>query len=429
MRLMVTQTVLDSLASSLMSPRQNSASINAIASRQKSVNQKVQQSAIRDAAKLQAEEAAFRAQQARQAQSFKFDDGGTAPGFKGTGAGGDLAFKAAADDPESMAAAARSPFDTAGEVTISAAAGSHSATPFFGDAIPTADLRLLIHPQDDPRLVDLSEAAGFVVADLKEQSESEGAPIEEENRQPPSPEQCKQLTRRLDSYLQQQTKFRGTVLMAQQQVDEWQQANRQALLNQAKDGMEYFIGNYMEMLSNRGKAADRLLMAYGRNKQTMIRKGIDVAEIEARILRLKATGYVGDAAWMSGNVDAWQAFLKDGVSALVSQLSGSNAEVKELMQRPELEPYLNTGDPELSFLLDISKLAAGGKVFGKWVARQMPLVGLLEISVKTTYNATDWVLSLRNIMQSNRINGEVMESAKSLQRQIHKTRTELQGCG
>jgi len=99
------------------------------------------------------------------------------------------------------------------------------------------------------------------------------------------------------------------------------------------------------------------------------------------------------------------------------------------MQRPELEPYLNTGDPELSFLLDISKLAAGGKVFGKWVARQMPLVGLLEISVKTTYNATDWVLSLRNIMQSNRINGEVMESAKSLQRQIHKTRTELQGCG
>ena len=217
--------------------------------------------------------------------------------------------------------------------------------------------------------------------------------------------------------------------MAQQQVDEWQQANRQALLNQAKDGMEYFIGNYMEMLSNRGKAADRLLMAYGRNKQTMIRKGIDVAEIEARILRLKATGYVGDAAWMSGNVDAWQAFLKDGVSALVSQLSGSNAEVKELMQRPELEPYLNTGDPELSFLLDISKLAAGGKVFGKWVARQMPLVGLLEISVKTTYNATDWVLSLRNIMQSNRINGEVMESAKSLQRQIHKTRTELQGCG
>ena len=425
MRSMVTQTILDSLASSLLAPKQNSASINAIAARQKSVNRQVQQSAARDAAKRQAEEAAFRAQQARQTQDYKLAGGGAAPGFRGADSGGDLAFKPSTDDPEGMAAAARSPFDTGGEGVYASDAGGHAATPFFGDAIPTGDLRLLIHPENDPRLVDLREAAGFVVADLKEQPEGDGAPVEKG----PSPEQCVQLANRLDGYLQQQTKFRSTVLMAQQQVDEWQQANRQALLNQAKDGMEYFIGNYMEVLSNRGKAADRLLLAYGRNKQAMIRNGIDVAEIEARILRLKATGYVGEAAWMSGNVDAWQGFLKDGVSTLVSQLSGSNAEVRELMQRPELEPYLNTGDPELSFLLDISKLAAGGKVFGKWVARQMPLVGLLEISVKTTYNATDWLLSLRNIMQANRINGEVMSSAQSLQRHIRATRDELRGCG
>ena len=98
------------------------------------------------------------------------------------------------------------------------------------------------------------------------------------------------------------------------------------------------------------------------------------------------------------------------------------------MEDPELAKYLTTEAPGLNALLDLSKLAASSQVFGKWVARKLPLVAGLEISIKQLYNATDWYLSFQHIRESNEINGRVLAAARSLQQSIDDTRLAYSAC-
>ena len=71
-------------------------------------------------------------------------------GYKG-GATGSLALKGVDDDLTALAAQAREPFDTAGD-TMNGADNEPIAveapTPFFGDTMPEADLRLLVEPEN-----------------------------------------------------------------------------------------------------------------------------------------------------------------------------------------------------------------------------------------------------------------------------------------
>jgi predicted membrane chloride channel (bestrophin family) len=52
----------------------------------------------------------------------------------------------------------------------------------------------------------------------------------------------------------------------------------------------------------------------------------------------------------------------------------------------------------------------------------------VEISIKQAYNATDWFLSFQRIAEANNINGQIMASARSLQRHIDDTYLEFQQC-
>ena len=424
---MIVETVFQSLLTSMFAEDAKNKQ-EALEAQQKAAALAAQQAA----AQQKAQAAAAQAEYERMMKSYKQLDSSGGVAFK-TLSDSSLAMKTLDGDEETLAANARKPFDTAGDLKLPPEDTTLNPTPFLGDTMPIEDIRLLVNPDNDPRVVDLRDAKTFVVENLKNDSDrlaestrpydgdGNGEPI----NQPPD---CVKLANTLKGYINQRNKFEKTINLASEQYTTWKTANRNALLNAAKDGLEYFTGQLLDDLSQRGKVADRLESIYRKNASQMAKEGLDIADIEARIKRLKMISSAGQIAELTNNMSEWQTFMKDGLSSLVKQLTSSNNEIQEMFDDPRIQKYFQTESPELSTLLDISKIAAANKVFGKWVANKVPLIAGIELGIKQSYNALDWYLSFTHIIEANRINGEVMYAARSLQKHIDDTYLALREC-
>jgi hypothetical protein len=370
-------------------------------------------------------EAIAQAEYEKMMQSYKPLDGSPGAAFKAL-SDSNLAMK-------TLATNARAPFDPASLMAPPVPAAAGGATPFFGDTMPVGDIQLLVNPENDPRVVDLRNAAAFVAANLKKDREPlvPGAkpPGKKGNGEPiVQPPDCARLSQKLSGLVHQRTQFAKTVNMAQEQLATWENANQNALLNAAKDGLEFFTGQLLDGLAKRGEAAARLERIYRKNAGRMAQEGVDVAQLEAKIKRLRALSSAGQVSELTNGIRDWQGFIKDGLSSLMAQLSSSNQEIKDLLEDPGMQKYFETEAPELNALLDLAKIAASNKVFGKWVARKIPIIAGVEISLKESYNAFDWYLSFQQVTEANGINGRVLDAARGLQKNIEDTALSLRAC-
>lgn len=389
--------------------------------------QKAAELAAKKSAEQKAKEAAAQAEFEKMMQSYKQLDGQA----RATDPNAGLGLKTLDGDAEKLAAAARQPFDTGGLGLkgLDSAPPAPAPTPFFGDTMPAADIQRLVNPDTDPRVVDLREAKTFVAENLKKEAK---APAQKPDKMKDAPASkspdCQQLATKLKGFLHQRELFNKTIFQAQEQLDTWREANRNALLNAAKDGIEYFAGNYLEALAKRGKAAERYSGILEKRAEEMAREGIDVAAVRAKIDHMAKLSTRGQVADLTNKLNDWTTFAKDGLSAMLVQLSASDAEVKAMLLDPKIGKYFETDAPTLNALFDLSKIMADAGVFGKWVARKVPLIAGLEISYKQSYNALDWLLSLNRIMDAHKVNGQVLAAAQSLQGHIDDTYYELKNC-
>lgn len=340
---------------------------------------------------------------------------------------------AADNSMEGLATHARKSFDTGLEIKLPAPGATGIATPFFGDTMPLADLQLLVHPENDPRVVDLRKAKTYVAENVKADGKRLAAKVkryeERSNGEPIiAPPACAALAKKLDGLLIQRDRFQQTVNMAQEQLETWQSANRNALVNAAKDGLEYFTGEMLERLGKRGEAADRLQNIYLKHSEQMAREGLDVAGLQAKIRTLRKISAAGEVAEFTGTGSEWQGFAKDGGSSLLASMSASNQEIQQMLESPGMQKYFETESPYLHALLDISRIAASNKVFGKWVAKKIPVIGAIELGINQSYNGLDWILSFNRIVEAHNINGKVLDAARNLQTNINETSRALKAC-
>ncbi|BDU75665.1 hypothetical protein [Mesoterricola sediminis] len=316
-------------------------------------------------------------------------------------------------DGETLEARARAPFDTPA-----------GPTPFFGDTMPLQDIQFLVNPGNDPRVVDLRKAGRLLVARLRADAPKVEAARKPQVRTP----DCARLAQTLEGAVQQRAAFQRTVQASQAQVDIWEAANRAALLKAAQDGMEALTGTVLDAMSQRAEAAGRLERILEREAGRMGKEGLDVAAIRAKIQRLRALSSAGHLLDFTRSLGEWQTFLKDGVSALLAQLEGSNRELAEMFADPRLKAYFGGEAPALNALLDLTKLAASNQVVGKWVARKVPVIAGVELALKEAYNAMDWYLSFQRIAEARAINGTVLAAADAIQKRIDDTFIALEGC-
>ena len=385
-----------------------------------------QQAAALAARQLEAQRIRAAAAQAaydRMMKSYKQLEGAAAVDFKNLGRQ-NVGFKSLNDNAETIGAHSRMPFDTAASpAALPMPETASHPTPFFGDTMPMAQISLLVDPTNDPRIVDLRKAKKFTIESLKMQQDrpDQGQPA----WSGPNAAECSSMHTKLRGFIDQQNKFHQTILLANEQIEIWEDANRNALINAAKEGVERFGAIYLENLNKRGEAAERLMSAFERNKARMLADGVDVIAVERKIARLKATAKAGKLAGVISDANDWQTFMKDGMSAVLTQLNASNAEI---LDDPVIQRYFTTEVPEVQALLDLTQMGASAKVFGKWVAKQMPIVAWTSFAINQTYNATDWFLSFQRLVDAHQINGKVADSAKILQRKIDTTRIALKQC-
>lgn len=424
---MVAATLFESLLASTFADS-GASEQEALAAREKAIALARQQAAWK-----QAREAAAQAEHDRMMKSYKQLDGTQNTGFK-TLSDSTVDFKTLDGDMETMAAGARKPFDTAGTLKTPEPNTIRGGTPFFGDTMPAPTLQFLVQPENDPNVVDLRNAQTYVVQNLKKDSNDLEASAtrydkdKEKDKPVVRPPDCVKRAQKLKVLIQQRKYFQKTIDLAQEQLTTWQDANRNALLNAAKDGLDWYAGYLLDRLVKRGQAAVRLQRICERNAAQMAREGINVAEVQAKIERLKVWSAAGRLADLANNVKDWQTFIKDGASALVKQLTASNEEIEQMLEDPRMKKYFETEAPELKALLDITKIAASNKVFGKWLARKIPVIAGVELAINESYNALDWYLSYRRLAEAQGINGHVLEAAQQLQRQIDDASAGLKEC-
>lgn len=421
---MIVGTLFESLLTSMFAD-QTATEKEALAAKQRASEIARQHEALK-----RVKEAEEQAEFEKMMQSYKQLDGSQRVGFK-TLSDSDLQFKTIDGDMETLAADARKPFDAPPDMNVPGVDGAGGGTPFFGDTMPLQDIQFLVHPENDPNVVDLRNAQAYVVESLKSDDQKLTAatqPPTQRGQGQPSAVDCAILSKKLDGFINQRSKFQKTIDLAQDQVTTWQNANRNALLNAAKDGLEYFSGQLLEDLTKRGKAADRLQAIYRKNAPQMAQEGLPTADIESTIKRLKALSATGRIADLTSNVKDWQGFVQNGVSALMLQLTASNQEIGQMLEDPQMQKYFEMDSPEIKALLDISRIAASANVFGKWVAHKLPIIGGVELSINQSYNALDWILSYKRIKEANAINGRVLEAARSIQQNIEYTYMEMGDC-
>lgn len=380
-------------------------------------------------AEQQARAAAAQAAYDRMMQSYKQLNDTANAGFKSISGTG-LDFKPLGSELDAQAAGARAGFDTGAQPAalpppppLPPPAPIGTPTAFFGDTMPMAQIRTLVEPANDPRVVDLRKAKGLVTGSLKRKQDlgDLGTPA----WSGPNAAECRAMQGKLHAFAGQQNKFHQTILLANEQVDVWEEANRQALINAAKEGLEFYAGQFMQTLARRGELAEKMALRLDRRRAEMLADGVDVAAIDRKIARLRGTAKLGKPAGAIGDANDWQVFLKDGVSAALKQMNSSNGEI---FDDPVIQRYLNTDSPELQALADISQIAASAEMFGRWVARKMPHVALASFATNQAYNATDWWLSFLRLKEAHQLNGKVAEATKSLQRKIDDTRIALKQC-
>lgn len=380
--------------------------------------------AAQELAEQRAQAIAAQAAYDHMMKSYKQLEGAADVNFKNLSGQG-VGFKSLDSELENQAAAARKPFDTPGALGPSALPPSVNVqpTPFFGDVMPVEQIRLLTEPANDPRIVDLRKAKKLVVDSIKMQQDrrDQGQPA----WTGPNAAECRAMHAKLTSFIHQQNNFHQTILLANDQVEVWEDANRNALINAAKEGLEQFSGTYLDALSKRGDAANRLKVALEHKKAQMLTDGVDVAALERKIARLQTSAKLGNLAGVISDANDWQTFMKNGMSAVLKQLNASNAEI---FNDPVIQRYFTTEMPEVQTLLDLTQIAGAAGLFGKWVAAKMPMVAWTSFAINQTYNATDWLLSFQRLVDAHQINGKVVDAAKSLQRKIDETRIALKPC-
>lgn len=390
---------------------------------QKELQARQAAAAAKALAEQQARAAAAQAAYDRMMQSYKQLNDTANPSFKSISDTG-LAFKPLGGELGAQAAGARAGFDTAAQpAALPPPPPIGTPTGFFGDTMPMTQIRTLVEPANDPRVVDLRKAKGLVVGSVKRKPDlgDLGTPI----WTGPNAAECRTMHGKLHGFIDQQNKFHQTILLANEQVEVWEDANRQALINAAKEGLEFYAGKFAQTLARRGELAERMTLRLEQRRAQMLADGVDVQAIEGKIARLRGTAKLGKPAGAISDANDWQVFLKDGVSAALTQMNSSN---REIFDDPVIQRYLNVNSPELQALADVSQITASAKVFGRWVARKMPHVALASFATNQIYNGADWLNSFYRLAEAHQINGKVTDAVMSLQRKIDDTRIALKQC-
>ena len=351
--------------------------------------------------------------------------------------GADLDFKTLNGDAEQMAAEARSPFDTPG--ISNSFPELKDGTDFFGIPVSSPDFQTLVDTDNDPNIVDLTNANNYIKENIaKEEISKTESPKKEDAVQPKKelPEgYCRNLQLKLSGFTETRTKFQKTINLTQGELNKWKQQNNDALWNAAKSGASLITDIFLKHLDLRKNSAVDI-----KKYLTSLPLGntSGVTDNYIKILD-QVINYRYNLPKTAENIKkaAEYAFLlRDATQLMAEEIAKSDQEVTAMLHDDKFKVLLNTGNPGVD---------AGQFVFGKVAdvflegpllkdklvsafSKTMPIVAWCQFAVDQTYNATDWILSYKRICDLNSVSGKETEAAQYIQSKIFETQNLMKEC-
>lgn len=354
-----------------------------------------------------------------------------------TTSGADLDFKTLNGDAEQMRVDARKQFESSGN--------DHSfpeikdGTDFFGIPVSSPDFQTLVDPDNDPNIVDLTKADKYIVENI---AKEESAKVESLKKDEPAqvkkdlPEgYCANLQTKLSGFTDTRAKFQKTINLTQGELTKWKEQNNAALWNAAKSGVSLVTDIFLKHLELRKTGAldiKKYLEALPLGKTP---GAVDnYVKILDQVINFKYN--LPKTADNIKKAADYAYLLRDATQVLAEDIAKSNNEVASMLNDPKFKALLNDGNPEV----DAGQSAAGkladivleGKTLQEKLVgaftKTMPIVAWCQFAVDQTYNATDWILSYKNICNLNSVTGKELEAAQYLQNKIFETQSLLKEC-
>ncbi|HUR67088.1 MAG TPA: hypothetical protein VMZ03_12130 [Chitinophagaceae bacterium] len=316
------------------------------------------------------------------------------------------------------------------------------ATNSFTDPnLSPQDIQTLIDPDSDPIIVDLRNAHELIVKNLKTDSERISLlplPAPNANGEPIFQKQdCNELKNKLGGYLKNQADLKKTIDLTREQLNEWKEKNNKALWNAAEGGATFLFGKFFEHLAESRKNANNIKEWLVHFEKPMKAKGIDVDSyinlLDTKIINYTLTNWTNS---FSRSMD-WAIAVRDGSQSLAEYFTKTNTQVAAILNDPAVKLFLNEGDSKIEAgTFGISEATAKSlnnalllaKTAANFLTIVNPVASLTQFSIDQIYNATDWILSYRLILQQNSVHDKETQAAQFLHQKITETFETMKNC-
>ena len=348
-----------------------------------------------------------------------------------------LDFKNLNGDMETMSAAAREPFDA--KLVITGGDNNAAATNFFGTKMPVTNIQTLVYPEKDPVIADVEKTNQYLKEKMKADSIKK-ADLEKQQAAKKSVE-CETLQKRYDSYISQREKFQKTINLTDNELSEWKKKNTEALKNAAWSGVDVVLGTKVfgdigvfKKIEKRGEEAEKVKQRLLPYMDQLRLKGVDVDNyLKTLNARIFNKDFVNNAEKFKDAME-YDAFVRDGMQAGVEKVFGTDSAYQHIMQDPNVQLVLNDNHPEVDAESFIASKGLEKLLKSQFLNNllkfdnRIPYINYAQFAVDEIYNATDFILSYKNIVQQREVQGKELQSAMNLQMQIDKMYDQLKTC-
>ncbi len=312
---------------------------------------------------------------------------------------------------------------------------------FANPELTAQDIQALTDPDNDPVVVDLRTASDLIVKDLKANDENIAAlklPSPNSNGEPifQKPD-CNEIKTKLGGYLKNQSDLKKTIDLTNQQLDEWKEKNKKALWNAAESGASFLFGKFSEHLAETRKNAGNIKQWLINFEKPMRAKGVDVDRyinlLDTKIINYSISNFTNSFS----KTMEWATAVKDGTQGMAEYFSKTNTEIAGILNDPAVKLFLNEGEAKfeagtLGLSEGTTKNLNNALLLAKTAANFLtivnPVASLTQFSIDQAYNATDWILSYRLILQNNGVQSKETEAEKFIQIKINESLNQIKDC-
>jgi|GEM_PF-4265236 len=355
----------------------------------------------------------------------------------------DISFKMLDGEMEELRKGASDQFDS-GLTVDGIFSNVSSGTNFFG-TMDNTQIDILFDPDNDPMVVDLTEAklllvdtAGF--SKYSKKIEEQGEPIQEEKM---TIEECQKVEKNMQRNIENREKYVATIQTTINELDYWKEKNNAAMMNGFMDGLSYVTGVYIKQQEEKNEPANLLKKAMLEVlKKEPNNKGAAnlIAYLDANYLSKNWAQTIISSyskyESLKGKYKSYESYygvVKDALKNTLDGMSSLDDELMEMMKDPSIASFLNddafmkscTFVGKEAIINPFLKSKTAQKALESVFKAKIPYVSMAQFAIKEAYNAYEWYLSREAILNLNQVHGKELQTAQLLQDRIFSDQIKL----